>query len=1017
MFRKLSLPFIALFLLPCLLLAQDGKLRGKVTDKESGEPLIGANITVEGTGLGAASDINGEYIILSVPPGVYAIKASYIGYAGYTISNIRVNANITTTVDMALSSSAIQIQAVEIVAERPLIQRNTTNTVRFTTQDEIKSLPYRGVQSIIALNAGVVQQDGVLHIRGGRTGEVGFYVDGASVTNPLFAAGARQGVSIIQEAIEEFQLQSGGYTAEFGGASSGVARTTVRTGGSQYKFTLDYQTDDFAKPGSKFLGTTAFGFRNGVATVSGPIPSLPRATFFIAGQHNYTRNRDVMFLTPFRFDSLVTDAYDSRGAGVALPGPYEIKENYLYKNWQNTNTVQGTFLVDLAPIKVRVTSSFSDDRLPVGHGWTGDAIFANGWDNYFWQVERLTDTKSLFGNARITHVLNPTTFYEVGFSYYKRWTRTYDNDFGDDFLKYSDSLAARDIGRLIDGSTQFYQSRWVGPRPYSTVDAFNFTHPYAAVNAYNKNQQTSFGVTIDLTSQVTPSWELKAGGRLETWVMRSFAVGSISGLNEFMARSGKTYSDSAIALNPYVARERDVQYSRQGAINYYGYDIFGNEVSSGIDGPRKPTFASAYIQNKLEFRDLILNIGARYEYFDQNVQTVEDYMNPAWDANLNYFASPDDQLVNTKPANLILPRVSFSFPVTDLTVFYAMYGKYAQLPELNRLYSGSRYLAGRISPSTRQGYELADNPTGSGFLVRPERTTQYEMGIRQSISDNFALTFTGFYKDVRDQIQQKRILNQAGVPIFVAYRNEDFSTIKGLELTLELRRTNRLAARVNYTLSDARGSASTPASSRIAVSDDGTARFPNFINPLDFNQTHRGTIFVDYRWAKGDGGPLLEGLGLNVVLSFNSGHNYTQILEPLNLGQASVWNIGVRPLIDPRTRNPVEPINSSTTPWVFNIDLNFSKVFYLGATTVELYANVLNLFNTKQVINVFTNTGTATDDGWLRSTLSTAYKAVPRYTEFYQAINIENRYAYIGATGNDVYGTPRQIRVGLKLEI
>ena len=1013
MHRKLFFACTLLFLLPALLFAQDGKLRGKVSDRESGEPLIGANVVVEGTNLGAATDVNGDYIILSVPPGVYAVRVTYIGYSPVTISNIRVSSNLTTTQEFQLASSAVQVQAVEIVAERPLIQRNTTNTVRLTTQDEIRTLPYRGVQNIIALNAGVVQQDGDLHVRGGRTGEIAFYVDGASVTNPLFAAGARQGVSIIQEAIEEFQLQSGGYTAEFGGASSGIARTSVRTGGSRYKFTVDYQTDDFAKPGSKFLGTSAFGFRNAVATVGGPIPGLQRSTFFLAGQHNYLRNSTIMFLTPFRFDSLVGDAYNSRGAGEQLPGPVEFKENYFYDNWENTNTIQGTLLFDFTPVKARLTGSFTDAKSPNGHGWPG------GLGNYFWKVEQLSNTKSLFGNLRVTHVLSPTTFYEVGVSYFRRSAKTYDPDFGEDFesiRSYSDSVAARNLGRLVNDRT-WYQTRWVGPTPYSVIYNFTFRHPYSPVNSYFKNQQTSLGFTIDLTSQVTTSWELKAGGRLETWLIRRYNFGAISSLNEFIARSGDRYHPDSIARNPYLWREREVFYQNRGGMDYFGYDVFGNETSSGVDGPRKPTFASAYVQNKLEFSDLVLNIGARYEYFDQNVQTPDDYVAPAWDANLDYFADPENQLKDTEPAHLILPRVSFSFPVTDRTVFYAMYGKYAQLPPLDRLFSGSTSLSARISPNTRSSYTLTNTPGGSGFLVRPERTTQFEMGIRQSITENFALTATGFYKDVRDQIQLKRIFNQAGVPMFVAYRNEDFSTIKGVELTLELRRTNRLAARVNYTLSDARGSASTPASSRVAVSDEGQARFPNFVSPFEFNQAHRGTIFVDYRWAKGDGGPILEGLGFNLVLSFNSGHNYTQILEPRILGQASVWNIGVRPLIDPRTRTPVEPVNTSSTPWVFNVDLNASKVFYVGDITVELYANILNLLNSKQVINVFPNTGTQGDDGWLRSSLSASYREIPRYTEFYQTVNIENRWAYINATGNDVYSAPRQIRLGVKLEI
>jgi hypothetical protein len=265
----------------------------------------------------------------------------------------------------------------------------------------------------------------------------------------------------------------------------------------------------------------------------------------------------------------------------------------------------------------------------------------------------------------------------------------------------------------------------------------------------------------------------------------------------------------------------------------------------------------------------------------------------------------------------------------------------------------------------------------------------------------------------------RRQTNALGVPIFVAYKNEDFGTTKGVEMTLELRRTNRLSARVNYTASDSRGSGSNPNSSATAVSDEGTARFPNFINPLDFNQAHRGTIFVDYRFGKGDGGPILEGTGVNFILSFNSGHAYTKIEEPRVLGQANPWEFGVRATVDPRTRIPIEPINSSNTPWVFNLDMNFSKLFYLGTFNVEFYANVLNLLNTKQIINVYQNTGTPTDDGWLRSPLSESYKAIPRYTEFYQTINIVNRYYYYRANGGgtDVYGSPRSVRIGLKVDM
>ncbi len=210
MVRKITVVISLLLASSLLLYGQDGKLRGKVTDRESGEPLVGANVIIDGTTLGAATDANGEFVILSVPPAVYSVRATFIGYTPITISSIRVSSNITTTQDFLLSTSAVQVQGIEIVAERPLIQRNTSNTVRLATQDNIKHLPFRGTENILQLQAGVIQQNGNLYIRGGRAGEVAYYVDGANVTNPYSKS---QNVGVIQEAIEELQLQSGGYSA------------------------------------------------------------------------------------------------------------------------------------------------------------------------------------------------------------------------------------------------------------------------------------------------------------------------------------------------------------------------------------------------------------------------------------------------------------------------------------------------------------------------------------------------------------------------------------------------------------------------------------------------------------------------------------------------------------------------------------------------------------------------------------------------------------------------------------
>jgi outer membrane receptor protein involved in Fe transport len=1029
MFRKLLVAFAALLLLPALLLAQDGKLRGKVTDRETGDALIGANVQIEGTNMGAATDVNGEYVILSVPPAIYTVKVTYIGYTPTTVSNIRVNSNITTTYDFKLASSAVQIQAVEIVAERPLIQRNTTNTIRVTQQEEVQYIPFRGVQNIVALSAGAVQQGGTLYVRGGRAGEIAYYVDGANATNPLFGS---ENYGAIREAIEEVQLQTGGFTAELGGANSGIVRTTTRSGGSQLKISADYLTDDFAKPGKKFLNTSAYGYKNGVGTISGPVINGIR--FFAAGQFNYWRDRQPMWLTPFSFDGLVNDGLNlSADAGKALPGPIAFMENYLPNAWLQDIQGQGNILFDLKqlanlPIKVRVNGLYDLNTSTNGATWPGALT------NVFRNPDKLSRnrTETYSGGIKLTHIVSQTTFYEVGVSMQNRYATVTDPTFGDNFYAYVDSAANAQAG--FGKGVDDWINRYAGPPAISVIQKFLINDPNAPINTYSKNLQSSVSAAIDFTSQINSRWELKAGGSIDAWTMRSYAIGSISALMNFLdpTRSGTFAADNVVYGADLAAGRtvddglRRARWISVAAINAYGYDYKGNQTDgfsipgATVDKPYKPTFASAYLQNKFEFNDLILNFGLRYEYVDPKMKMMDPTLN-SLTGQLDYQNVPvnavtgliDESLLKeTQSFSFLLPRLSFSFPVSDRTVFYTQFGKYVQMPSLNQLYNSSYQFSSWMNPNTRSfsGGSL-------GFAARPERTTLFEVGIRQVLTSNLAFTLTGFYKDNKDQLQLRRLYNSIGNPITLAYQNTDFATTKGLEFTIQLRRTERLQVNLNYTLSDARGTGATSGSNAVATSDEMKARFPNFVAPQPYNQTHRGSVILDYRFAKGDGGMILEGLGASLIMSFNSGHPYTMIQEPLNLGQATAWNIGVYPLLDARFRNPVEPVNASTTPWVFNMDLNISKMIYLGGLDFEIYANVLNLLNTQQIVNVFPNTGTPYDDGWLKASAAQPYKAIPNYEAFYRAINLSNRFGIMGSGVGDVFGTPRQIRVGVRMEL
>ncbi|MEL6824160.1 MAG: TonB-dependent receptor, partial [Calditrichota bacterium] len=271
MSRKLLLLFIALAFLPMIALGQStGKVIGLVKDKDSGDPLPGVNISLEGTTMGAASDADGYFVVLNVPVGVYNITASFIGYKEITQQGMRVSASITTNANFTMEEATVEGEEVIIVGSRPLVEKNVTSGVSLVTSEELENIPVRGFNDIVATQKSVVVQDNTVYIRGGRADEVGYYIDGASSINPLTNT---QSIYVIREAVEEFQVLAGGFTAEFGGANAGIIRTELRTGGSDFSVSADFQTDKFADEGEQFLGTNSFRHHNLILTASGPLMS------------------------------------------------------------------------------------------------------------------------------------------------------------------------------------------------------------------------------------------------------------------------------------------------------------------------------------------------------------------------------------------------------------------------------------------------------------------------------------------------------------------------------------------------------------------------------------------------------------------------------------------------------------------------------------------------------------------------------------------------------------------------
>ena len=198
-----------------LIAGTTGKIVGRVTDVETGEPLIGLNVIVENTSLGAACDMEGYYYILNVHPGTYSIRFMMIGYRETIVNNVQVTSDHTTTVDGQIGQIVLDAEAVIVVAQRPLIEMDRTSTESAVSGEQIKMMPVETVNDILNLQAGVV--DG--HFRGGRSKEVVYQIDGVPINDSYTGEAA---LDIETDIIKELKVISGTFNAEYGQAQSGI---------------------------------------------------------------------------------------------------------------------------------------------------------------------------------------------------------------------------------------------------------------------------------------------------------------------------------------------------------------------------------------------------------------------------------------------------------------------------------------------------------------------------------------------------------------------------------------------------------------------------------------------------------------------------------------------------------------------------------------------------------------------------------------------------------------------------
>jgi outer membrane receptor protein involved in Fe transport len=357
----------ALILLPCALLVAGttGKIAGRVTDAATGEGLTGVNIVIVGTTLGASTDAEGHYTVINVPPGRYDIRVRLIGYTPTTYQEVRVVIDQTTLQDVKLDASAVELADVVVQAQRPMVQKDLTATMSVVSAEQIELLPVRDFVEVLLLQAGVVGDGGRIYVRGGRSNEVAYLIDGMSVKDPVLGA---LGTRVNNDAIQELTFLSGTFNAEYGDALSGVVNIITKEGGKEYTGQLEARTSQFGVSPYRDYRENRMS-----ASASGPVTG-DDLTFFFSGE------------------------WDERGSW--LPFGYD-----------RTGSVIGQLSTRFIPeLKAVFTGRYSqNERQPYNHSY-----------KYIPDQYLRVREYSRQGTVTVTHSVRQNLFYDLRFSWFSQ---------------------------------------------------------------------------------------------------------------------------------------------------------------------------------------------------------------------------------------------------------------------------------------------------------------------------------------------------------------------------------------------------------------------------------------------------------------------------------------------------------------------------------------------------------------------------------------------------------------------
>lgn len=877
-----------------------GRIIGRVIDENTKEGLPSVNILVKGTYYGASTDFDGYYKIERIKPGVYNIDVNLLGYKSVQYSGIKVAEKQTIELNVKMSESVLSLgQEVVIIGEKRLFDVEETSSKRSIKSDDLSIAAVQNVQEVVGLQTGVVQSDNEIHIRGSRGYENAYLVDGVSVQDVLGGSGF--GLQLSPDAIQEMEVITGGYNAEYGQATSGVVNITTKEGSDKYRGGISYKTD-------KINGTNSRHFFNSdivEGNVSGPVPLVDylipgSITFFASASGNitdgYTRwQEEVIAGKPTgkyvvrRPNQLYSSIAQGSDFAFRLANNFSIATKVTWKP-SSTEKLSYSFNKSLSVDQNTATIKTSLEREEPTPG-------------YQYEFQNILDSALTFTQINEQHsvawtqTLNPKAFYELKLSSYSAHVRGDAN--GKDYHNY------REPKDIVTYPLEYYRKDTLGGVGVVPGDGF---YDVGSPFSWRDHFLETYTVKFDFTNHFTEKNKFKAGIEMNFQNLQMIDISQ-----------------------PWI---------KPLGINNDIYQV-------------SPAYGAMYAQENIAISGMVLNFGLRFDYWFPG-KFVDDAVSnpnvrlPSEDIRTKYMEQTSS-LFGRRWKGRISPRLGISHPVSDNQTLFFSYGHFSKLPRPTYVYSKL------TESSAKSSSQTIGNPN-----LNPETTVAYELGLRNQITENDVFTITAYYKDIFDYITA-RSARATSVRFssgsYTTYVNSDYARTRGAEMEYTHRFSSNFTSTLSgsYSIATGKSSSATEALFNINTSAAEAAIKENYVSwdrPFQLSLTTNLNVKKDeplYDFGAG----ILDNYNVFVRAFYQSGKRYT---EQRFVQYNAVDN---RPEYRSYSENPLQLVGDN---W-FYIDFNIEKYFDLGFARLTVNLEVKNILDNRNTQSINPITGRAYEYG------------------------------------------------------